>query len=197
MKILNIILFLIIITLVQSCSDINNSPVDEITKDIIPLAVGNTWSYHTSLYDTAGNVFKELNSSREITGDTLIDNITWYYYETNAWFCSIFKDGYHIYDPYRTDSLRNLLNYKYPCAAGDKYSYYYEVAKIDTQITVPAGTFNCIMYTLRMQTPMDFAYIDFFIKPGVGYIKTIEYSFTENRSLYVYDISELLSWELK
>jgi hypothetical protein len=194
MKILNVVLFLILITLVQSCSDINNPSVDGISNDIIPLTVGNTWSYHTTLYDTAGNVFKEFNNSREITGDTLINNTIWYYYDTDAWFCSVFKDGYHTYDPYRTDSLRNQLNFKYPCAAGEKYSYY-EVAKTDTQITVPAGTFNCIMYTLRMQTSMDFAYIDFFIKPGVGYIKTIEYTFNGNLPPFIYNTSELLSWK--
>lgn len=196
MKILNVVLFFILIALVQSCNDVNNPSVDEISEDIIPLAVGNTWNYHTTLYDTAGNVFREFDSSSRITGDTLIDNNTWYYYESNAWFCSIFEDGYHTYDPYRSDSLKNRLNFKYPCAAGDKYSYY-EVAKSDTQITVPAGTFNCIMYKLRMRTSMDFAYLDFFIKPGIGYIKTIEYSFAENHPLSVYNISELLSWEFK
>lgn len=195
MKRINLAIIVLLMMIIQSCADVNTPTVNETSNEIIPLAVGNTWNYHTTLYDTTGNVFMDFNNSNKIVGDTTIQNINWFYYDKNALYFSIFQDGFHIYDPYKTDSLRDQLNFKYPCSVGDKYSYY-EVVKIDTQITVPAGTFSCIMYSLRMQTSMDFAFIDFFIKPGVGNIKTIEYSYTENYPLFTYRISELLGASL-
>ena len=196
MKTLKLVLILVSLIVIQSCSDVNNPQLIEGSNDIIPLAVGNTWDYHTTLYDTTGNVFADFHNSNKIIGDTIIGNSNWYYYDIAAWYCSIFQDGYHVYDPYETDSLKNRLSLKYPCTVGDKYSFY-EVAKIDTQITVPAGSFSCVMYTLRMQTSTEFAFIDFFIKPGVGYVKTIEYGYIANHPLFTYRVSELIGYKLR
>ena len=62
---------------------------------------------------------------------------------------------------------------------------------------MPAGSFSCVMYTLRMQTSTEFAFIDFFIKPGVGYVKTIEYGYIANHPLFTYRVSELIGYKLR
>ena len=46
-----------------------NPQVNESSNDIIPLAVGNTWDYHITLYDTTGNVFANFQNSNRIIGD--------------------------------------------------------------------------------------------------------------------------------
>lgn len=180
--------------LIQSCSQTTDPVIKDYSNEIIPLAIGHKWDYHTNIYDTTGNIVWNFNSSDIVIGDSTIENTKWFYFDKNALYFSVLSDGYHYYNKYETDSLKNILVYKYPCNLGDTYSYY-EVTKVDTQITVPAGTFKCIMYSLRMQTSMDFAYLDFFIKPGVGIVKTIEYSFTYNHPIFIYRIQELLSYK--
>ena len=62
-KTLKLVLILVSLIVIQSCSDVNNPQLIEGSNDIIPLAVGNTWDYHTTLYDTTGNVFADFHNS--------------------------------------------------------------------------------------------------------------------------------------
>lgn len=196
MKNTNLLIIVLGMILLQSCSDSTDPIVKDYSNEIIPLAVGHKWEYHSDIYDTAGNITWNFNSSDIIIGDSMIENTKWFYFDKNALYFSLLTDGYHYYNKYETDSLKNVLVYKYPCNLGDTYSDY-EVAKVDTQITVPAGTFKCIMYSLRKQTSSDFAYADYFIKPGVGIVKTVEYGFIYNHPIFIYKIDELLSYKFQ
>jgi len=184
------------IVFITSCSDDSNPIENNSSKDIIPLAVGNNWKYNFALYDTAGNIYSNFNSTSTIIGDTTTESIKWFYFDKNALYFTVLNDGYHTYDRYKPDSLRNNLVYKYPCLVGDKYSYW-EVTKIDTQITVPAGSINSILYSYRLKTSDSFEYVDVFISPGVGIIKTIDYGFIPNHPIFKWKVSELLEYQLQ
>lgn len=196
MKNIRLLIVVLLLVLIQSCSEETEPIIKDHSNEIIPLAVGHKWEYHIDIYDTTGNITWNFNSSNIIIGDSTIENTKWFYFDKNALYFSLLPDGYHYYNKYETDSLKNILVYKFPCNAGETYNDY-KVAKVDTQITVPAGTFNCIMYSLRKESSSDFANIDFFIKPGVGIVKTIEYGFLTNHHMFIYKTDELLSYQFQ
>ncbi len=187
------ILIIIFLTyLIQSCSENSNLIVEDYSSQIVPLDIGHKWEYHNIIYDSSGSILSDFNTSSTIIDDTTIESTKWFYFDKNAVYFSTFSDGYHTYDKYEVDSLKNTLVYKYPCNAGDIYSKYL-VSKVDTQITVPAGSFKCILYSVRLKTQMEFEYRDIFVKPGVGVVKSVDYGFVENSPLFIYRVQELLN----
>ena len=194
MKNINLLIVVLVLILLQSCSDSTDPIVEDYSNQIVPLNIGHKWEYHNIIYDTSGNIFSEFNTSNTIMADTTIENTKWFYFDKNAVYFSIFSDGYHTFDKYELDSLKNSLVYKYPCNPGDTYSEYL-VSKVDTQITVPAGSFKCILYSIRLQTQMEFDYRDIFVKPGIGLVKSVTYSFVDNSPIFIYGVQELLNYK--
>ncbi len=46
--------------------------------DLYPLAVGNTWTYQYTQYDTLGTAYYSYQSVVQLYSDTLIDGVLWY-----------------------------------------------------------------------------------------------------------------------
>ena len=179
------------------CSDKSNPVNNGPRIDLIPLAVGNTWNYKFSAYDTTGNVYLTDTTVTKIVGDTAIANQMWYYQDVQGNYSANLQNGYYTYSRYAQDSLRFGMVYKYPCQPGDKYSYT-EVRQCDTLITVPAGTFSCIFYAYRLKTLDSFWYSDAYISPGAGIVKAIGYSFKDDRNhIFLWWVQELLSYHLQ
>jgi hypothetical protein len=195
LKISNIAIIFLFALITINCSNKSN-PLDSIgRKEIIPLNLDNTWNYHVTAYDTSGNIYFSANISDKIMGDTIINGQRWYYQDKGALYFTIKSDGYYTIDRYAMDTAKINLAYKYPCNTGDKYSNW-EVVKLDTQITVPAGNFSCVLYSYRLKTGDSFSYYDVYIKPGIGRIKTATYGFVDNHPIFVWTIKELISYEL-
>lgn len=196
LKIFNIIIIFLFALIMITCSNKSN-PVDGTGRnEIIPLNINNTWNYHFTAFDTSGIINFSFNVSDKIMGDTIINGQRWYFQDKGSLFFTNKSNGYYTFDRYAMDTAKINLAYKYPSIKGDKYSYW-KVVKSDTQITVPAGNFICVLYSYRLKSKESFSYYDVYINPGIGRIKTVTYGFVDYHPIYVSMIKELISYELK
>ncbi|HPO63214.1 MAG TPA: hypothetical protein PK762_09040 [Candidatus Kapabacteria bacterium] len=124
--------------------------------------------------------------------DTVINNEKWFNYgsmknrEDGLWL-RFYSD--------KTKKWEEELRYKYPAVVGEQYSDSLDLVKviaINEKVTVPAGTFNCYVYRMPL---FEDNYMDFYLCPGVGHIKTISYENMNGHEIYEYQI--LQSYSLK
>ena len=182
------------------CSGDNPVESNNSIPAIIPLAIGNSWSFSTTMYDTLGSIQAQLEITQTVTGDTtLFGKRLFKYY--SLWAANtdsgiISYSGYSISSFSPTDTVASyVLLYKYPARPGDNFRTGMSVVSIDTLITVPAGSFNCIKYQSSIYSPLD-GYI--YIAPGIGIIKTINYYYNlKSDPSRLAEIMELKTYVLK
>ena len=115
---------------------------------ILPLTVGNTWAHNW----TAGGLTDSRSSS--VFATQIIGGETTYRTGVTAAFnCYLnHSDGLYKYGDNSGVYVSPRLYIKYPCAAGDTWSFgggTFTVLNISRAVTVPAGTFDCILYYYR------------------------------------------------
>ena len=183
MKNLAVFLFMLCFIL-SSCKDesnIVNPPIE--TIEIVPLNVGNSWSYQTTVYDTLGSVVSTTIDSFSVASDTLINGKKYFNLSTSVlrWNNTV---GFWMTTP--SDSL---LLYKYPANVGDEYSNTLKVICKDSSIVIPKGTFKCYGYSGTVA-------IDY-VSPGIGLIKEEWFKNKFDGVKYLYQKQELLNYQLK
>ena len=182
---------IIALSLTLSCKkDTSSSPGSGTTsttqgssgKAIMPLQVGNTWTYKRTKWHGV--------PSRTYTAviDTITVSLSGYQnINNNKWF--IIKNATDFIPQY-FDLVRNKADglwcgnsgtisdsgmmFKYPAQANDLYlyghTYYHEqmsVDSIDEMVTVPKGSFKCVKYSQKL-----IAYpISLCLTPGIGLIR--------------------------
>jgi len=185
MKHLSFILLAVII-FASACSE-SSSPSNK-KIEILPLEIGNKWEYKISsegeIKDMTTMVFK----------DTIINNERWF--DFGCLLMINREDGLWLryYDD-KTNKWEEELRYKYPAVAGEQYSDSLDLVKviaINEKVTVPAGTFNCYVYRIPL---FEDNYMDYYLCPGVGNIKTVSYENWNGHEIYEYQI--LQSYSLK
>lgn len=182
MKKIAVSLFAIFL-LLMGCKDDNIivNPPSEI-PEIVPLKVGNTWSYQTTVYDTSGNIVSTTVDSFSVVSDTLINGKKYFIFSSGALRWNN-DTGFWI-----TMAPDSLLLYKYPANVGDEYSYSLKVICKDSSIVVPKGTFKCYGYSGLVA-------IDY-VSPGVGLVKEEWYKDKLSGDKYLYQKQELLNYRL-
>ena len=184
-----------------NCSD-EDSPV-EITpgkQAILPLKVGNTWTYVDSVY-LSGSQPGAYNSTMTVTGQTTVTIDTTHYdvFELMM-FDSLYMESTVLY--MQNDAL-GLWNYgvacltdtlmapifyaQYPVSIGSRFGKIFLICALgnptgmgpgevvcthtDTLYTTPAGTFSCIRYHEYYDMPV-FGVFDIYLymAPGVGIV---------------------------
>lgn len=182
-------IFLIFTLLFIGCKDNDENPVQPSSNNqsIIPLKIGNSWTYKVTTFDENGNILHTWQDIRQIEKDTLIQNEKWffYYYE---WRCSR-SDGIYSYKP--NTSKQYYLEYKYPGNVNETYSLgYITVTIISTNqnITVPKGNF--VTYKYRFLNPTDEYEYDY-LSPNIGPVLMEYYSKNQSGNFFV-----SIRWEL-
>jgi len=181
--------YLIIVIIVLYCISCkkNTSPIspENIYTEIVPLKIGNTWLYEFTVYDSLMNATSSSQLEATICCDTLVNEIYYYTFdkESDLWYFNNNSGLWTIRNSVLNDFTAPSLHYKYPCKVGDKYSYFFEVASVDTSILVPAGKFKCIFYYSDI--------VEYFVSPGIGTIKSSSYIKNDRNEYY-----ELLRYEL-
>ena len=147
-KILFLFSLSFIITTIPSCD--KNNPVNNGSSSVlVPLKTGNSWVKVSWHYDSTGAVTSTGIDSLWVSGDTVIDGQTY----------SVIVDGFEdsngtLYlNPFnhiarntasgyeeKYDGL-DLWNFDYPFSIRDS-----TVISPNETVTVPAGTYNCIVY---------------------------------------------------
>ena len=178
-----------------NCSDNSNPSGVLPPTEIIPLAVGNTWTHIGTVYaDTIGNVSYIDTVTIQFTGDTIINKHTWFCEKRMGPYHTNMADGYYVYDREAMDTIK--LYYPYPCKVGDK-SFMWEVVNTDTQITVPKGKYSCILYEDKFESENHQYLLQMFVAPGRGWVKSVSYSgFLPPRLLHKQYEYQLLDYQL-
>ncbi len=187
-----------------SCSGINNPVPDN--NNFIPLHVGNSWSYHLTDYDSSGTVIYTYDQTTKIDRDTVISDKKWYTYNgypAGIWFSNK-ADGYWAFIITNTGSLKNdtsLILYKYPANTGDVYGNIYfptEVVSTNEEVTVPAGTFKAIHFSISYQKLNSYMLDSYevYVVPRVGLIKQMQVGKKSDGSKYIVYKDELVSYSI-
>ena len=146
---------------------------------LMPLNVGNQWTYQNTMVDSSGVVRFSSTIIYKIFRDTLIQNEKWYLYGTNttpsAWMANR-ADGLWIM-PAPGNISQSRVWYKYPANVNDSWIVFnaaVTLAAANISLTVPLGTFSCLQYTVS-DTSSGAGLETIYFAPGKGIIK-FEYS---------------------
>jgi hypothetical protein len=130
------------------------------TSEIIPLAIGNSWIYTTTVFDSLGNELGSSTDTSVVSRDTTIDQETWHIlnYRGKPSNLGINRSGGYwsrtvTLSP-GTDRIASLgepyLSSKFPATVGQVFDnesgYSTLVLDSDTVLTVAAGSFKCYKY---------------------------------------------------
>jgi hypothetical protein len=188
-KIVNLALLVIGLFLLTACPDDDNKQEEPL--EIYPLTVGNNWTYKLNIYPEDDSVETLRESVISIVRDTLVNDKTYFLAEKDG---KLSKDRIILKEDgiYVTNSIiyndEDVLVYKYPCKVGDTWekrvSDIYIDAKslsvvksLNTKVTVPYGTFECIEYENEKQHIINnsdtiYTLEKSYLKVGLGLVKT-------------------------
>ena len=157
-------------------------PSDVISPQILPLAIGNSWTTNVTEYNESGQTTAEYEATGTVVGDSSIADWTWYLMvsdtadaDSSLWTNK--TDGAWAW----TDSAGQpeALMMKYPATPGESYTVdmvTVTVESISTSITVAAGTFDCYYY--RAHIPIFGTVGKIWACPDIGVVRAEEYGLT-------------------
>jgi len=174
---------LVIIFILIGCIRNPNSPDSAETEYLVPLNIGNFWDYEFE----NKSVRRDSVKSKEVIEDQDV-----YFLETDhgTWTSSraIYntQKGYYETLYFRIDLNNPMYYFKCPVMVGDTWenkfifdhgwTNKYECLSKDAKVDVPAGTFNCILYEVIMQTQDGNNFLHhYYFKPGIGLIAIKEF----------------------
>ena len=139
--------------LVSACDSGGSNDGDEGQSALMPLKVGNSWTYEVSQSDGS------TEATLEITRSVTIDDEQ--HYEMDPGLDQYETDGEPFLVRTQGDGLyvmeEDLVGFplKYPAEDGEIYTHTdddgneYRITVTDQTITVPAGTFDCLQYEIE------------------------------------------------
>jgi hypothetical protein len=134
---------------------------------IVPLAIGNRWTIHTSVRSAEGRLISVQIENTQIQSDTIVDGERWFLMNNSGHntICTNRSDGFYV--------LRSgvaMLRFKYPSDVGDRFRGIdgeMRVVSVDEHVSVPKGSFVCYQYKT---TPIPGTSIYMCCSPGVGIV---------------------------
>jgi hypothetical protein len=155
----------------SSCSDMGNpippAQTPQSPMVLVPLTIGNSWSFHVTTFDTTGTVVWVDTLAFFIRTDTVVDDVRWYlqgYYGVMIGQLGFRNDdvGHH-----QINFEGWQHNFPYPAQRGQIYENWI-VESVDSLLATPLGQLHCYVYRyswLGHPGRMIFA-------PGIGTIHT-------------------------
>ena len=209
------------LVLIASCpTDADNTPTPTPVSQLVPLKVGNTWTYKLSLLDSSGVLVRTWDSTFTISHDSLIGQTPWYLFANEEWgstgrgplyaitdsglvsdfprFRLIYRTGSHAI--YHTTELDSAVLGP-DSIPGTRFFHYLEVWLwgVHPQVDVEAGSFVCNGYTFCRGTCFfnDFPdHLDY-VAPGVGLIKRASYTYRRLDEQPYTKLMQTQTYELK
>jgi hypothetical protein len=189
-----IVCVLVMLTLLFACGK-DNSTNPGPTTQIMPLKIGNSWTFSRATFDANGHTVIIDTLTETIVRDTIINN--------ERWYIALLSSG----DSSRTDLMTNradglwgrrydeaFIAINYPMAVGDTLGddgLFMTLESDTTSITVPAGDFSCYNYHLFGSNIDIYNYYS----PGIGQIMLRIFDVEYNP--YLKNKAELLSYHLE
>lgn len=190
MKSVKIIFLFILVSSFYSCLDENNPIIFQGKNDeIYPLAIGNRWEYSRTAYDINSNIIWKDTFSTEIDMSYLKNGVEWFGIASSWVQVSKQLDGIWMQHTQAPVEPVPSLVYKYPTHSGDSYPYW---IVISTQkiIKIGLGYFRTVQYRFLKNSETN-EYIDYFLCPGVGLIKSKSHR-KDSSGIYYTEIEEEL-----
>lgn len=176
--------------LLAACSNNNDTSGNGSKMDVImPLAIGNSWTYEVQPADSADGVPMFTDS---VIGFDTINGVQWALVQRSSLASSFFyrdaSDGLHKVETYDTAGIFDNLLAKYPAQTGDSYTdslwiFYHNggdtnwkvmpgsatttVLSINESVSVPAGTFHALKYEYLPSL----SYPEQYYVPGIGMVE--------------------------
>ena len=176
----NYLFFALLAFIIFGCGD-NNTNQDNSSKEIYPLAVGNSWSYQVMSYNSTNKdsvkifdtlttyVYKKITINGEdwysISPDGKSSKVLLINRKDGLWGC-IIEDSSKI----NIDSA--FLGFKYPTFVNDsniKNGKGYLTVNLNNEVSTILGKFNCIRYIDIHDQILESN--GTYISPGVGVVK--------------------------
>ena len=162
--------------------EIIGPPID--TSVILPLKVGNIWTYQCTMTDSLGSMFASFSQSTSIVSDTLLNGRRTFLFSTGDYFWNE-NSGFWIQSP----GKQPLLVYKYPANLGESYGQLITVIFKDSTINTPKGNFNCYGYSSGIAITS--------VAPGIGKVKSEYFQNRSDGSTYLFQKEELINYQIK
>jgi hypothetical protein len=153
--------------------------------DLFPMAIGNSWTYETTAYDSAGNVNGSSTATLTMPRDTVVASETWFFY---AFHGTIFwrtrADGVWRMPVVQGVADSPVLYYKYPTIVGDTVTISDDgttrqtmaTLSLDSAAVTAAGAYRCVLYcqtAVSNNVLISQEYLYF--APGVGWTASDKY----------------------
>ncbi len=194
--------FCLILVSFVACN--TGSEPEDSKKQLIPLAIGNSWSYTQTTFDTTGKVSSAAyHFDDKVDSDTIISNEKWYHsegYPNYVWITNRSNGFWHFAKAGTSLLIKRdttLLVFGYPAKIGTKPGTY-EVVSLDKEVTVQAGTFRCIHYVYKVANPTNYWFtgFEYFITPGLGIVKWQQFGKLSSGNNWVVYKSELTNYKV-
>lgn len=191
---------LIAFSLLSSCKNDTltvYNPLDTQTE-ILPMRIGNLWTYKRIDYDSLGKVSKISTDSMKVDQRVSLEcNLLGYHlaeYRNGQIYRS--AKAYNNLEGFWEEGFINVcLLYSYPDTAGrviHNCDIQQKILSINDIVVVPAGKFVCYKYSIEIQDRNTFQIL--WLSPGKGIIRNEEYRKLGNGGqmlLYRQDLTSL------
>jgi hypothetical protein len=178
------------------------------TADIVPLAVGSSWTYTYTAYQSNGSASRTEQRIYSLSKDTVFEGERWYQFDMadssgTAHFAFITNRSDGNWWAPALGAASPFLRFKYPASAGDTYASGVDglttmkVLEKDVSTTLPLiGTFDrCYVY---QQTTLGRTVRGILrLAPGVGVLQSSEYEQNQGGGEYLAREEVLKAYSLK
>jgi len=174
-------------------------------QNFYPLNIGNRWEYKQQFFDSTGVATDSAKFTESVVGDTVIAGEKWYQYISIE---NAFPSGVKNYYINRPDGLYYFsalsptpqLSYKYPVQVNEVYNVSMKIISVNEIVQTSDGKFNCVVYQQKTVATNYSAgavvYINTFISPGIGKIKTELFHYSSQLVKVEDGIIELYQYQL-
>lgn len=189
------VLAVLILLVVYSCSEKDNpivpSTPTEALKVLVPLKIGNSWSFRVTTFDTTGSISWIDTLTFFIRTDTIVNGIHWYLQGYDGVMLGQlgFRNGTVGF--HETNFVGANWNYPYPSKKGQYFENYF-VESTDSIVATPFGELHCYVYKYDwFGTPgrMIFA-------PGIGWVRTESVGKTWGGTVWLAQTKDLVAAEI-
>lgn len=166
-KKISIVLLIFFSIVISTCSESTNPilPPDTEPDELVPLKIGNSWSFKITTYDTLGAIDWIDTLTIFIKKDTVVNNVLWFLQGSNRTMLGQtgFRNdtiGHHV-----TNFESYSITYPYPAEVGESLDGFTVTSK-DSLIQTNLGKLKCYVYNRYFY---DFSYNTIY-SPGIGLI---------------------------
>jgi hypothetical protein len=187
----SISIFVLLSLTTLACNRDDNPVTPGSPVQLMPLQVGNQWSFRITFFDTLGNVVTTRHDTMRVLRDTTLNNENWFV--TTSGIYSNRSGGLWSW------RMNPVLAFKYPGTTLDTVRAYgttVSIVSTNELATVPYGSLSCYHYKATWDSSNGF-HTNHFLSPGIGFVRLEVGSTFGAGGWYIYSVQELTGFVLR